>query len=103
MENIKFIDIKEFREKGYLQEVNRRFFHPIGLALEISFDDEGNETLGGIWDYREDKEGIIYGLADSDIDRKNRFNERKKFIDDEIEKKREVRQKLFGNIIEPID
>lgn len=26
-----------------------------------------------------------------------------KFIDDEIEKKRETRQKLFGNMIEPID
>jgi hypothetical protein len=23
----------EFREKGYLQEVNRRFFHPLGIAL----------------------------------------------------------------------
>ena len=29
------IDVKEFREKGYLQELNRRFLHPLGLALEI--------------------------------------------------------------------
>ena len=41
----KKISIKEFREKGFLQEVNRIFFHPLGLALEVNIDDDGNETL----------------------------------------------------------
>lgn len=35
MSQPKRIDIKEFREKGYLQELNRNFLHPLGLALEI--------------------------------------------------------------------
>lgn len=39
-EKIKRIDIKEFREEGFLQEVNRQFFHPLGLALEVLIDDE---------------------------------------------------------------
>ncbi len=43
---IERIDIKEFREKGYLQEVNRRFFHPLGLALEIIIKDDKIERLG---------------------------------------------------------
>lgn len=32
------MDPAEFREEGYLQEVNRRFFHPLGLAVEMLFD-----------------------------------------------------------------
>lgn len=61
-EEIKRIDIKEFRAKGFLQEANRLFFHPLGLALEVIIDDDtGKESLGGIWDYREDPEGMFYG------------------------------------------
>jgi hypothetical protein len=61
-EEIKYIDIKEFRERGYLQESNRRFFHPLGLALSVEVDDEtGEETLGAVWDSREDPEGIVFG------------------------------------------
>lgn len=60
MVDIKKIDIKEFREEGYLQEMNRQFLHPLGLAVEVVIDENGNEVLGGIWDYREDNEGIIY-------------------------------------------
>jgi len=55
------IDIKEFREFGFLQEVNRRFLHPLGLALEIRQHEDGTESLGGIRDYRDDPEGIIFG------------------------------------------
>ncbi len=55
------IDIKEFRKLGFLQEVNRLFFHPRGLALEVKIDDNGNESLGGVWDYRDDPEGMIFG------------------------------------------
>jgi hypothetical protein len=61
-QNIKYLDIKEFREFGYLQEANRQFFHPLGLALEVNIDDEtGEETLGRVWDYRDDPEGMNYG------------------------------------------
>ena len=63
---IKRIDIKEFREKGFLQELNRQFLHPLGLALEVNKDDDGNETLGGVWDYRDDPEGIIFDLTKDD-------------------------------------
>jgi len=59
---VKRMDIKELRELGLLAELNRIFFHPLGLALEIKMGkEEGDpERLGGIWDYRDDPEGIVY-------------------------------------------
>ena len=55
----KKINIKEFVEQGYLQEVNRQFFHPLGLALEVK--KTGDEyQLDGIWDFREIKGGVRF-------------------------------------------
>lgn len=61
MAEVKYISVKEFREEGYLQELNRRFLHPMGLALEVCIGKDGEETLGQIWDSRDDPEGIVYG------------------------------------------
>lgn len=100
---IKRIDIKEFREKGYLQELNRRFLHPLGLALEIVQESDGTETLGGIWDYREDKEGIYYDIANSDAERKVRFQTNKAFIDNELKTRSKIRKEALGFNVEPIN
>jgi hypothetical protein len=102
MEDIKRIDIKEFREKGYLQEVNRKFLHPLGLALEIIVDDNGIEKLGGIWDSREDEEGIYYNLSESDEERIERFKTNEDFVNNELNSRKEKREKLLGFNIEPI-
>ena len=59
---IKHMDIKEFREIGLLQEVNRLFFHPRGVALEVVISDNGTESLGGIWDSRNDPEGMLFDV-----------------------------------------
>jgi len=65
--DIKKADIKELREMGFLHEVNRSFFHPLGLALEVVIDEEtGKESLGGIWDYRNDPEGILFDKLDKE-------------------------------------
>lgn len=58
--DIKRLSIREFKEEGFLQEVNRLFFHPLGLALEITIDDE-LAVITGIWDYRDDPEGMLFG------------------------------------------
>lgn len=70
--NAKRIDIAEFRRIGYLQELNRQFLHPLGLALEVAIDDDGTERLGGIWDYRDDPEGLRYGDGEIDPDKVRR-------------------------------
>lgn len=59
-EEIKRMDIKEFRNLGFLQEINRKFLHPLGLAMEVIIDEDGSERLGGIWDYRHDPEGMFF-------------------------------------------
>lgn len=63
---IKRMNIKEFREKGFLQEANRLFFHPLGLALEINIYDNKDCTLSGIWDYRDDPEGMLFKTLNKD-------------------------------------
>jgi hypothetical protein len=102
-EEMKMLPIKEFREKGYLQELNRRFLHPLGLALVVSIDDDtGEEYIDGVWDCIDDPEGILYGLADSDPDRINKFTQNKNFIDDELTKRLATRTELMSSNIEPI-
>ena len=68
-DEIKRMDVAEFRSLGFLQEANRQFFHPLGLALEVDVDDDGNERLSGVWDYRDDPEGIIFGPTTIDRDK----------------------------------
>jgi hypothetical protein len=58
---MKYMSVKEFRELGLLHEVNRLVLHPLGLALEVRIDDDGNESFGQVWDDRDDPEGIYYG------------------------------------------
>lgn len=62
----KKIDIKEFVEEGYLQEVNRLFLHSLGLALEVTQEEDGSMHLSGVWDAREDPEGIVFDSLDRD-------------------------------------
>lgn len=100
MEN-KRIDIKEFRESGYLQELNRRFLHPLGMALEVVIDDSGEEKLGGILDFRGDKEGIYYDISNSDLERQERFKKNKSFIDNEFNIRLEYRKEIIGFGVEP--
>lgn len=100
---IKKMSIKEFREKGYLQEINRKFLHIHGLALEVRLDEvTGDEELSGIWDYRDDPEGIYYDIKESDDERKNRFKRNKEFIDEDFHNRSINRKNLLGFDIEPI-
>lgn len=94
VDNIKKIDIKEFREAGYLQELNRLFLHPLGMALEVKIEDDGTEALGGIWDYRHDPEGMNYGPGMLDPDKTER-------IYTEISAKKPVREERLGYFIQP--
>lgn len=93
MADHKTIPVKEFRERGYLQELNRRFLHPLGLALEVIVEDDGSERLGGIWDYRDDPEGMMYGPGMIDVDKATR-------IEYEAAAKRSVRIQKLGSAIQ---
>lgn len=60
----KYMDLREFRDEGYLQEINRRLLHPLGLALEVTHHADGSVSLSGVWDDRDDPEGTRYEGAD---------------------------------------
>ena len=77
---------------GFLQEANRIFFHPLGLALEVVVEEDGTERLGGVWDYRDDPEGMIFDSCDAS---------RAAAVDAERERHRTARTALLGSIIQP--
>lgn len=57
--------------EGYLQEVNRQFLHPFGLALYVKFDADGHITELGCFAGQDDPEGWGFvggfpGAADAD-------------------------------------
>jgi hypothetical protein len=151
MPEIKWIDAREFREAGFLQEANRLFFHPHGLALAVTtvkdegpvytlalsaaqyetlrevlaerFDipesigggtddvrevieavdaalryDVGDSYFQGVWDYRDDPEGVIFGSW------YGQDREKVERVAAEREKHREARTAMFGEDtdVEPI-
>ncbi len=95
-EEIKRIPIKEFRSLGFIQEINRRILHPCGLAIEVIVDQEtGEEALGGIWDYRDDPEGIYFG---DDTLTWEKFQT----VDRLLKGKEETRVAELGYVVQPV-
>jgi hypothetical protein len=92
---VNYMDIKEFCDLGYLQEVNRQFFHPLGLALEVTVEDDGSQHLSGVWDYRDDPEGMIFGMR-PDPGKAIR-------VEEEYSRHVEARLELMGSIVQPLD
>lgn len=92
------LSVAEFRELGYLQEVNRRFLHPLGLAL-VATTFEGFEVIRGVRDDRADPEGIIY--APGTIPGAER--ERAATIDREWSYRSAARQSRLGYVVQPIE
>jgi hypothetical protein len=90
----KYIDIADFSREGYLQEVNRQFFHPLGLALVVEVDDDGEERLKGVWDARDDPEGMIFSDGVLDPEKTRRVAE-------ELAQRTTPRLKALGYTIQP--
>lgn len=94
VQDVKKMTPADFRDLGYLQEVNRRFLHPLGLALEVVMDDEGNERFGEVWDYRFDPEGILFAPGAIDEEKAARIHH-------EGEAKYRVRHERYGWYTQP--
>lgn len=92
------ITLAEFRAQGYLQEVNRRLLHPLGLALVVETL-EGFELIRGVRDDRADPEGIIY--AEGTIPEAERA--RADRIDDEWSVRSVARDDALGYVVQPIE
>ena len=127
-----YMDIAAFKDLGHVQELNRLFLHPLGLALEVKreslpwyarlwlrfrrllarlahrpvqeADDETGEwgpwTLGGIWDYRDDPEGVTFGGDYLDT---NEAKKKAAFIAREQSIRAEKRQERLGFNVQPME
>lgn len=94
---MRYMDLQEFLDGGFLQEVNRRFFHPLGLALSVVLEDGKVIRLGEIWDSRDDPEGFVF--ADDEIEPEKADNVTKEWM-----KHVPTRAKLFGgSITQPVE
>lgn len=92
----KRMDISEFVNLGYLQEVNRQFLHPLGLALEVT-EENGTAALTGIWDCRDDPEGIVFeDLGDEDA------KEHARYVDEKSRQRAYARIQKIGSVVQPI-
>lgn len=99
---MKRIDIQDFRKEGYLQELNRQFLHPLGLALEIIQEEDGTMRLGGVWDYRDDLEGIYFAPGEDAAHDTERVRKMKNI--ENIRAERDPhREDALGYIIQPFD
>jgi len=87
-------------DSGLLFEINRILLHPLGMALEINVDDETGDpvSIGGIWDYRDDPEGILYGEDELEIG----FEKITKFMEEFGNEKIQQRYETVGFITQGV-
>ncbi len=91
----KYLPLDEFVSSGLLQEINRRLLHPMGLALEVTAEADGKIcSISGIWDIRDDPEGIAFGDGGPDPEKARNVNLM-------FESKIEARVKNLGYHIQP--
>lgn len=57
----KFMDEGELSAEGYVQEANRRFFHPLGLSLGLW--ETGEERVLKVSDRCDHPRGILYARS----------------------------------------
>lgn len=91
----KFLPISEFRDFGYLHEVNRRVLHPLGLALAVSLREDGSGYLLGVYDARDDLEGFYFDEEALDPEKARR-------VADELARRAPERISAVGYVVQPV-
>jgi hypothetical protein len=94
---VKYLSVREFRELGVLQEINRRLLHPAGLALEVMVSADGGGQISGVWDFRDDPEGVVF----ADLS-KSENREKAVTVDGFKEAHFTTREEKFGWVVLPI-
>lgn len=91
---MEFIDINEFVRHGYLQEVNRQFFHPLGMALVVSVKDGQAQIVGVVKD--SGPAGLIFAKGVLDKEKCARVMQ-------EQRRQHEIRTNKLGYYIQPCE
>lgn len=87
---MKYISVAELRDLGILQELNREFLHPLGLAAQVDMSD--GSLL--IQDHREDPEGAIFADGFMEFAKRHRFEAFRK-------ERQESRERALGFVQQP--
>lgn len=100
------MDLNEFQDQGYLQEVNRRFFHPLGLAMYVTVEDDGRVSGVGMYDDRGDPDGwhMYFGPGSGwpdPAEAQEKFVCRAQWMDEEWERRRPAREAVMGYMVQP--
>lgn len=95
MSDVNYMDLNEFKDQGWLQELNREWAHPRGIALSMEQDEDGNWSWAGVWDYRDDPEGMAFSSA-------TLSEERAVAPREAFEAHEQTRQERFGWVIQPL-
>ena len=95
---------REFYQAGYLQELNRQFLHPLGLAIGVSLSKEHGEEskcrfLPYVIDVRSDLEGITF---DESVTSEEVFQKKAAYIRAQQVARCAVRLKTLGFNIQPV-
>lgn len=99
---MKELNAKEFRDLGYLQEVNRRVLHPLGLAMFVETDGDGNVVrIGGVSDHRDDPEGVYYGFEDGTVGHRKMVEQAQR-VAAEWDERAPRRETLLGFMTQPV-
>lgn len=97
----KFADLAELHKQGILQEANRLFFHPLGLAMVwmLPADADDIDTVPQIVGLAitDDPEGWAF----VDLSQPEHHHNRQD-VEDLGQKFAEERNRLFGGVIQPI-
>lgn len=93
MSDLRYMNMRQFVDGGYLHEVNRLLLHPLGLAL--SLDVHGESATAQIWDGRDDPEGWILGDDLLSAEKAER-------VADEMFSRRGARRDLLGFVVQPV-
>lgn len=89
----------EFRDEGFLQELNRQFLHPLGLALEVIIGEDGSAVFGGVWNCSTDDEGMIFDPSEIN----DEFIAKAYHVEALRKKRAEIRRRRFGWTVQPAD
>lgn len=89
---MEYMSLSEFRASGLLQELNRLYLHPRGLALDWEMDSSGGKFK--IQDHRADPEGIVFEYGPNKVlaDRAGAM----------LHRKAAARRRAFGWHIQPV-
>lgn len=100
------LSVEEIRESGLLQEMNRQYLHPRGLALSVIAVKTKKKLkivrFHGIQIFN-DEVGGEYGISRRDKDSIEKMGRKRDNIQKLFDKYKNTRIEKFGSEIEPID